>query len=373
VKKNAQGTLLVVDDNEMNRDMLSRRLQREGYNVLIAEDGYIALEMMKAQKFDLIILDVMMPGLNGFEMLPMIRQTHSLAELPVILATAKDRSDDIVEGLKLGANDYVTKPIDFPVLLARLRTHMQLQHLAQLKDEFLRIASHDLKNPLSSVMMSAHVAIDMVPPGTPMPEQIYQMLTFIVKRSEEMRKIISDFLDFQAMEDGNLTLEPKPLNLNEMARRVVESNTDYANSKKISVEADLDQGLPEISGDESRLEQVAQNLVSNAIKFGASGDKVVVRTGVQAGSAILEVVDSGPGLSEDDMNKAFVKYARLSNKPTGGEKSSGLGLAICKQMVELHGGRIGVRNNPARGATFWFSLPVPAAVTPPDQSAETPR
>src|SRR3954452_3436466 len=140
----------------MNRDMLSRRLQREGYTVLTAEDGYKALEMMKSQKFDLILLDVMMPGLNGYEMLPIIRQQFSLAELPVIMATAKDRSEDVVEGLKLGANDYVTKPIDLPVLLARMEIHLKLKNLAQMKDEFLRIASHDLKNPLSTILMSAH-------------------------------------------------------------------------------------------------------------------------------------------------------------------------------------------------------------------------
>ncbi len=113
MKRSAQGNLLVVDDNEMNRDMLSRRLKREGYTVNVAEDGYQALEMIKTQKFDLILLDIMMPGLSGFEMLPMIRQHHSIAELPIIMATAKDQSDDIVEGLKLGANDYVTKPSDF--------------------------------------------------------------------------------------------------------------------------------------------------------------------------------------------------------------------------------------------------------------------
>src|SRR5687768_10538410 len=113
MKKAEQGDILVVDDNEMNRDMLSRRLKREGFNVAVAEDGYQALEMIKSEKFDLVLLDIMMPGLSGYEMLPIIRETKSLAELPIIMTTAKDQSDDIVEGLRLGANDYVTKPIDF--------------------------------------------------------------------------------------------------------------------------------------------------------------------------------------------------------------------------------------------------------------------
>src|SRR5215475_12652393 len=265
MKRAAQGNLLVVDDNEMNRDMLSRRLKREGYDVAVAEDGHQALDMIKTQKFDLILLDIMMPGLSGFEMLPMIREHHSLAELPIIMATAKDQSNDIVEGLKLGANDYVTKPIDFPVLLARLQIHLKLKTLAQLKDEFLRIASHDLKNPLSTILMSAHIARDKVLPGQVMPEQMHNMLGFIVRRGDEMQRIIRDFLDFQAMEDGNLGLELQPTNMNEIAKQVIESQAEYAVNKEITLYSELAEVLPEIKADGARLTQVAQNLVGNAV------------------------------------------------------------------------------------------------------------
>ncbi|HLY27092.1 MAG TPA: hybrid sensor histidine kinase/response regulator [Aggregatilineales bacterium] len=358
MKKAAQGSLLVVDDNEMNRDMLSRRLKREGYTVTIAEDGHQAMDLIKTHKFDLILLDIMMPGISGFEMLPIIRQTYSIADLPIIMATAKDQSEDIVEGLKLGANDYVTKPIDFPVLLARIQIHLQLRALAQLKDEFLRIASHDLKNPLSTILMSAHIVHDKVPPGSAMTEQFYNMLGFIVRRGEEMQRIIHDFLDFQAMEDGKVGLDMRPTSLNEIAQDVVQNNQDYAKSKEISLYAELDQSVPEVNADGARLAQVMQNMVGNAVKFSQKGSVAVVRTVMDNGSVVLEVCDSGPGLTDDDLERAFAKYARLSNKPTGGESSSGLGLAICKQMIDLHGGKIGVHNNSDRGATFWFSIPV---------------
>ena len=358
MNNSAQGKLLVVDDNEMNRDMLSRRLKREGYTVTLAEDGNQAMELIKSQKFDLILLDIMMPGLSGFDMLPMIRETHSLADLPIIMATAKDESVDIVEGLKLGANDYVTKPIDFPVLLARLQIHLKLKALAQLKDEFLRIASHDLKNPLSTILMSAHIVRDKVPPGTEMPEQIHNMLSFIVRRGDEMQRIIRDFLDFQAMEDGNLALELKMMSVNDMARQIVEANLDYATSKEIVLSAELDENIPQINADESRLSQVAQNLVGNALKFSPKGSTAVVRTRLENGSVFVDICDSGPGLTKEDLDRVFTKYSRLSNKPTGGESSSGLGLAICKQFIDLHGGKIGVSNNPDHGATFWFSIPV---------------
>lgn len=358
MKKSGQGQLLVVDDNEMNRDMLSRRLKREGYTVQVAEDGYQALDMIRSQRFDLVLLDIMMPGMSGFEMLPMIRETYSLVDLPIIMATAKDESEDIVEGLRLGANDYVTKPIDFPVLLARVQIHLKLKELAQLKDEFIRIASHDLKNPLSTVLMSAHIVRDKVPPGTVMPEQIHNMLGFIIRRGDEMQRIIRDFLDFQAMQDGSLSLELSPINLNDIAKQIIESNADYATSKEINLMSELDSALPEIRADSARLSQVAQNLVGNAIKFSPKGTVAVVRTRKSDNTVVLEICDSGPGLTEEDLSKAFTKYAKLSNKPTGGETSSGLGLAICKQMIDLHRGKIGVFNNPERGATFWFSIPL---------------
>src|SRR5260221_10703886 len=261
MNNSAQGKLLGVDDNEMNRDMLSRRLKREGYTVLVAEDGQQALDMIKDQKFDLIVLDIMMPGLSGFDMLPIIRETHSLADLPIIMATAKDESVDIVEGLKLGANDYVTKPIDFPVLLARLQIHLKLKTLAQLKDEFLRIASHDLKNPLSTILMSAHIVRDKVQPGEVMPEQLHTMLGFIVRRGDEMQRIIRDFLDFQAMEDGNLGLELIPISLNDIAHQIVDINTEYAQSKEVALISELDSALPQTRADGARLSQVAQNLL----------------------------------------------------------------------------------------------------------------
>ncbi len=352
------GYLLIVDDNEMNRDLMSRRLRREGYATDVAEDGYRAMEMIQKNAYDLILLDIMMPGLSGFDMLPMIRALYDIAELPVIMATAKDQSEDIVEGLRLGANDYVTKPIDHPVLLARIQLHLKMRQLAKLKDEFVRIASHDLKNPLSTVMMAAHIVRERVPPGSMMQEQFHQMLTYITRHSEEMQRIIRDFLDFQALEDGALSIESDAFNLSEAAQMLLQENSTYAESKQIALTSRIDPVLPVIQADGARIRQVGQNLVGNAIKFCPEGSTVIIRTRREGQQAVFEVTDDGPGLTASDFQKVFNKYSRLSNQPTGGEKSTGLGLAICKQFIELHSGTIGVFNNPERGATFWFKLPI---------------
>jgi signal transduction histidine kinase len=357
--KNAeQNQILVVDDNRANRELMTRHLRFEGYQVTLAEDGFRALELLQTQKFDLMLLDVMMPGMTGFEVLQAVRQTHSITELPVILTTALGQSDDVITGFKAGANDYVTKPIDFPVLSVRVAMQLQLRSLTRLKDEFIQVASHDLKNPLNNILMSAFLILQTSKAGDTLTEEMLHTLSFVTRSGNEMKQIINDFLDFQALKDGNLHLHLEAVNLNDLAATVVLDNSEYAQSKSIDVQLELDEQLPRIVGDELRLIQVINNLVGNAIKFCREGAAVVVRTSIQNNAAILEVCDSGPGLTDADLAKVFSKYSRLSNKPTGGEKSSGLGLAICKQMIELQGGTIGVRNNPDHGATFWFSLPI---------------
>ena len=352
-----EASILVVDDNEDNRDMLSRRLKRQGYRVAVAENGYQALEMVGAEKFDLVVLDIMMPGISGLEVLKTLRQTYSVADLPVIMATAKDQSEDVVTALGMGANDYVTKPLDFPVCLARIQSQLSLKRLSGLKDEFLRIASHDLKNPLTVVLGTVKMVQRHVPPGSVMTPDSHDLLSKITKRALEIQRIIEDFLDFQALQDGHLNLVKAPTDLNEIARDACESNQEYAAGKGVTLMLELAADLPLIEADAARLTQVVRNLSSNAVKFGTKGSGAIIRTRKDDGFVRLEVSDSGPGLTEEDLKKAFRKYARLSNKPTGGEKSSGLGLAICKQMVDLHGGEIGVYNNPDKGATFWFRLP----------------
>lgn len=356
--RDEHGRLLVVDDNEMNRDMLSRRLKRAGHTVKVAVDGRQALEMIEQEPFDLILLDIMMPEISGLAVLKTLRQKHSVAELPIIMVTAKDQSEDIVEALNLGANDYVTKPIDFPVVKARVQTQLSLKRLAELKDEFLRIASHDLKNPLTGILGYASILKQMIAPIEQVPQNLKNAIGRVSGLAEMMKRIITDFLDFQAMEDGQMKLDLILIDINDIARMALINNSDYATSKEIELTEAISPEPIQVNADQYRIQQVIENFVSNAIKFSEKGSKAVIRTRAEPEAAVVEVSDTGPGLTEEDMQKLFIKYARLSNKPTGGEKSSGLGLAICKNIIALHNGKIGARNNPDKGSTFWFQLPI---------------
>lgn len=349
--------VLVVDDHEMNRDMLSRRLRREGYRVTVAAGAREALDVMASQPVDLLLLDIMMPEISGLEVLEGLRRERSLADLPVLMVTARDGTEDVVRALELGANDYVTKPVDFPVLLARVRTHLGLRRLSQLKDEFLGIASHDLKNPLSHLLGTAVLIRSLVPPGTPMPEDIYELACGMEGSVRKMQGLIEDFLEFQASEDGSLKVRLASLDLKDLAREAGAGAAMAARQKGIALACDDGPDPAVVRGDAMRLAQVIQNLVDNALKFCRPGDRVQLRTSRSGPHVRLEVEDSGPGLTDEDLARVFTKFARLSNRPTAGESSTGLGLAIAKQFVEAQGGSIGVRNNPGGGATFWFELP----------------
>ena len=188
------GRLLVVDDNEANRDMLSRRLARRGYEVEVASDGEAALARLAIDSFDLVLLDVMMPGVDGFEVLGQVRRTRSVAELPVIMATARDRSEDVVRALELGANDYVTKPLDFPVVLARVSTQLALREARRMLEQANARMSRDLA-------AGARIQRALIPQRAPTLLRVEVAWTF-----EPCTELGGDILDVFALDDGRLGL-----------------------------------------------------------------------------------------------------------------------------------------------------------------------
>jgi signal transduction histidine kinase len=372
-------TVLVVDDAPENIAILSSLLRGQ-YRTRVATNGADALEIASsnAERPDLILLDIRMPEMDGYEVCRRLKANESLRDIPVIFLSALNETVDKVKAFGVGGIDYVTKPFHAEEVQARVETHLkvrrlqvelekqnrtlqeyneQLRQLHALKDEFLGIASHDLKNPLTCIIGFAHLIDSLTPPGTIMTTETHSCAGRIMAQCRVMQKLIEDFLDFQAMEDGQIKLIRETIDLNELAHSALERNASYAAKKTITPHLDLEEALPLVNADKSRVNQVFDNYVSNAIKFSPPGQHVIVCTRRTEVGILVEVRDSGPGLTGEDMKKLFVKYAKLSNQPTGGEKSSGLGLAICKKVIELHGGQTGARNNPEGGATFWFELP----------------
>ena len=357
-----QRRILVVDDDDGLRAGLAIGLKRDGYTVQLAGDGHEAIEKLAAMDFDLILLDLHLPGtINGLSLLNTIRAERSPLNLPVIIISGSSDSANIVTALRDGANDYVVKPFDASTVRARVRTQITLKALKDVNDHFLRTASHDLKKPIMLMLDVASQVRLSAQSGKPMSADDQSALDLLIDTGKYMQQIIGELLDMGAIRAGHIHLRKQSTDFGAIVRQAVAHNSGYAHGKGIELGLTFSPGLPHILADELRLLQVLDNLIGNAIKFSPPKTRITISTLIDGERIVCEVADEGPGLPAQDQARLFQPYQSLSNKPTGNEQSTGLGLAICKELIGLHQGEIGVRNNAARGATFWIRIPVKPA------------
>ena len=351
--------LLVIDDEEVIRDLFSIQLGREGFAMSVAGSAQQALERLTAERIDLVLLDMKLPDMSGLALLKKLRQTYSILDLPVIIVSGAGHSSDIVAGLQCGANDYLTKPFDLAIVRARIHTQLSLRQLKEINDKFSRIAGHDLKKP---VILMLDVAQELQRANSRKElsaDDLQSSLSMVIESGKYMQQLIEELLELRTIRDGRMNLTRLPTDVGAIVRQAVTRNMAYAKGKGIELRMEFGPELPPILADDLRLMQVLDNLIGNAIKFSPPATRVVVRTSRADSHILCEVADQGPGIADEDRGKLFVEYARLRNKPTGNETSTGLGLSICHEMVTLHGGDIGARNNPGGGTIFWFRLPLP--------------
>ncbi len=368
--------VLVVDDDDGLRAGLAIGLKRDGYAVQLAGDAREAKAKLSQMDFDLILLDLHLPGaVDGLSLLNTIRAERSPLNLPVIIISGSSDTTKIVTALRDGANDYVVKPFDASTVRARVRTQITLKALKDVNDHFLRTASHDLKKPIMLMLDVASQIRLSATNGEPMSADDQSALDLLIDTGKYMQQIIGELLDMGAIRAGRIHLQKQPTDFGAIVRQAVAHNLGYAHSKGIDLGLKFSPGIPHILADELRLLQVLDNLIGNAIKFSPAETRVTISTSADGNQIVCEVADEGPGLSAQDQARLFQPYQTLSNKPTGNEQSTGLGLAICKELIALHQGEIGVRNNPGRGATFWIHVPIkplpglPAASDEPDRVA----
>ncbi|MFW2372022.1 MAG: response regulator [Gammaproteobacteria bacterium] len=351
--------ILIVEDEALNRELMAARLESTNYSVRFAVNGKDALEKIAEQKPDLVLLDIKMPDMSGLEVLNSLRQIHSMVELPVIMVTAIDEDQRIVRALELGANDYVTKPVNFPVLMARLQTQLCLKQLSSINKEFLATASHDIRKPLGLIMdISSQTLhkLNLNRDDYPSSELI-ETIQMISQSASYVQNITDCILDMQISGFGQIRLTKVPINIESLINEIIDAYLKRATDKNISLECEEISDKLVIEADRTRIGQVLDNLLSNAIKFCSEGDKISISASSNGEQILVEVKDSGPGLTEEDLENLFQGNVELSNKPTDDETSYGLGLPVCRQMVEIHDGVVGAFNNPDKGATFWFRLP----------------
>jgi len=359
-----QPHILVVDDDDINRELLTHLLH-DTYAVVNADGGQHAIELLQQQPFDLVLLDVMMPQVNGLDVLKFIREHPDLSETPVILISAMSHERDVINGLQSGANDYITKPMDMGVVLARVKTQLMIKQLMderkqtinqlELNDRFrsqlFRIASHDLKSPLGNIRMGVHLLRNEVS-DNPNANQVLDTISMTV---ENMQGVIKNFLDMVEIQSGKLELERAPIELHMTIMNVLMLHEYAANRKNIQLVFEDTTGC--VIGDSQRLVQAVSNLVSNAIKYSPHNRTITIWTEAHGDKWRMLVKDEGPGIPEAERSRLFQEFARLSPRPTGGESSTGIGLWIVNHLMEMLDGSAGAMFPETGGSIFWVELP----------------
>ena len=370
------GYILIVDDNPNNLRLLISLLSDKGYEVRPANTGARALSTVEKEKPELVLLDINMPEMDGYEVCRRLKADPASCDIPVLFISANDEPLDKVKGFEAGAVDYISKPFDAHELHARVRTHLELkqardrmaalnsqlqdsnamlQGLNQIKDEFLGMVSHDLKNPLSSILLfSRYMESRSVSEA-----KAHEIGRLITSAGRRMFRLIEDLLDLNKLEQGMLQLEPEVLELQPLLKDWISEFSQNAADKQQSLSFQVGGGPFGLVADPLRLRQVLDNLISNALKFSPPGSEIVLRLEHEGEKLVMSVQDQGPGLSSDDQVRLFHKFTRLSARPTANEHSSGLGLFIAKKLVEAMQGEIWCQSTPGQGACFKVAFEAP--------------
>jgi two-component system sensor histidine kinase/response regulator len=349
-------TILVVDDNSINLRVLANCLSKVGYRVLAAEDGETAIQTARQAKPELILLDVMMPGLDGFETCERLKADTDTQKIPVLFLTARSEMGDKLRGFEVGGADYITKPYREAEILARVNTHLtlfrqrrELEGMLVERERFMRIAAHDLRNPLAVILFSTGMGIL----DAPSPE-VRDGFETIEQSANQMKAIIEDFLALQVLHQNKDA--GSHFDLGCLTRLVVEQQGLAASVKQTRIECQMPGETLCALGNGDRTHQILTNYLSNAIKYSPPKTLVTVEVSLTASHWRVEVRDQGPGVPEAERTNLFKEFARISNKPTGGETSTGLGLSIVRRLAESMGGRVGADFPPGGGSIFWLEL-----------------
>lgn len=360
--KNRKIKILAVDDSAMTRKQLFTLLSRYSFSVLEAENGIKALEVLREHPdIKVVITDYLMPEMDGFQLITEIRKKNDTNELAIIGISSDDSSDLSVMFLKKGANDFVTKPFSPEEFYHRIQQNVdmlgiisELKDLNDIKNKFIGIAAHDLRNPISSIKGFAQLMTAGI--MGPLAEKQHDLMNKIVKNCDGMLYLVNDILDVSTIESGRLDLRVELYSINELIVEQVQNSRIIADKKEITLIEKLEEVKP-FKFDPNRIGQVIDNLVSNAIKFSPQGSKVYIELKQNKNRISISVKDEGPGIPIEEQSRLFMDFQKLSNRPTGGEKSTGLGLAIVKRIVSAHKGHIIVNSTPGSGAEFQIVLP----------------
>ncbi len=346
--------ILVVDDTPDNLVLLQMALGRAGYALVSIQDGASALEQIQAYPPELLILDVMMPGMSGYEVTQRIREDLPLSYLPILLITAHE-SSSVVKGLDLGADDFIRKPIRLDELLARVRSLLRLKHSIDQRENFVSCLTHDLRTPL----VATDRILQLIQQGTygEVTPAIQEMLGHVVRSNGDLLDMLNTLLEVNCYENNKKSLSFTAFNLQQLVADVVTALTPLATAKDLQIQQTWTANPETMVGDRLEIQRVLTNLIGNAIKFTDAGG-IEVRATSEGPQIILEVEDSGIGIAPEDQDTLFDRFRQGNHKRSG----HGLGLYLCHQIVQAHQGGIEARSQPQQGTVFILRLPTDARV-----------
>lgn len=365
----AEFKLLVVDDVQTNVLLLKALLGKEGYGILVANNGQEALEVIRNENPDLILLDVMMPGMDGFEVAERLKSEEFRCEIPIIFLTALDDTQSIVNGFKLGVGDFISKPFRKEELMVRIKHQLSLvvaRRIIEEKNEELRktiagrdkmysVIAHDLRSPMASMKMLLNTIMMSVEKDKIDPD-IFDMLEMSNKTSEEVFSLLDNLLKWTKSQLGKLTVIPQKLDISELADGVVEVMNSVAEVKHIKlIRTDHESFFVYV--DIEMIKSILRNLISNAVKFSNPDSEIKVGIKAEDGKVIVSVTDSGKGIKKEDQHKLLKDSTHFTTYGTNSEEGSGLGLLLCRDFARKNGGELWFESEENLGSVFSFSLP----------------
>ncbi len=358
--------ILIVDDNPENLRVLSQVLKRAGYEIRAATNGSQALASIEAEEPDLVLLDVHMTDMSGFEVCQKVKDDPRFDKLPILFLSALDDAVNKVQGFESGAVDYITKPFDADEVLARVSTHLtlrrtqdqltssfeKLQRLEKLRANLLHMIVHDLKSPLFALNTSLEFLREDT--AEMLNADTLDTLDNILSTGGELAQMVDQLLDINQLEEGRMPIDCKPCDFAELVSTAVDAVKGISPEREIHL--DIEQPAP-VSCDAHLVRRVVENLVSNGLIHTPPEKPLTIEVRRGTDDVLFAVRDEGSGVPEDLKERIFEKFASAQARKDGQYHSSGLGLAFCKLAVEAHDGTIGVESENGQGSTFWFSLP----------------
>jgi two-component system sensor histidine kinase/response regulator len=354
--------ILIVDDIPQNIKVLGASLRKEGYEIEVALSGKEALEWVSEKPFDLILLDIMMPEMDGFEVCKKLKAMPEASKIPVIFLTAKYDSDSVIKGFNAGAVDYLTKPFASEELMMRVKTHLtlrqrtqELERLNMSKDKFFSIIAHDLVNPFHSLLGLSDVLAQNYDNYT--NDERKTIIEYIRQGAQNGYKLLSELLEWSRENLQKSALKLKPFSLADAVNEVIDSIRYAAQKKELQLIAHIAPDIV-IMADYEVTKIIIRNLTNNAIKFTPSGGKITISAHRNTTMATIQIADTGIGIKPEVVSQLFKLDKSFTSKGTEGELGTGLGLVLCHDFIKTHGGDIWVKSEPGLGSTFYFTLPL---------------